>query len=277
MEATSTILKSKTNWFFLLAIFFILTIIGYFTPGGSDWYGVWRPASLELLAGRSPYNIPEFFMPPWALLPMLPLIPFPPTIGHAILFSATLIGLGVATYRLGGRGWTFGLFLASPPVLFSLWLTSVDWIPLIGFTLPPWLGLFFLAVKPQFGWVVALFWIVKTFRNGGYRALFKMIWPVSTAFLLSILIFGLWPLSWFRAQAMPHNTSLWPMSIPIGAVLAFVALRRRDIRYAFPSSPCLSPYLMVTSWSASLIPLLNYPLELAVAVIGFWVLVILRI
>ena len=41
-------------------------------PPAIDWHGVFRPATLALLAGESPYGVEGFYSPPWTLLPLLP-------------------------------------------------------------------------------------------------------------------------------------------------------------------------------------------------------------
>ena len=72
------------------------------------------------------------------------------------------------------------------------------------------------------------------------------------------------------------NASLWPMSLPVGLALSVTALRKSDVRYAIAASPLLSPYLLFHSWSGALFAVLASPAESIAAVVGLWILVIIR-
>jgi hypothetical protein len=54
------------------------------------------------------------------------------------------------------------------------------------------------------------------------------------------------------------------------------AFRRREKRYAMAASPALSPYVLFHSWSAALAALLPEQAEFIAAVIGLWILIIIR-
>jgi hypothetical protein len=75
----------------------------------------------------------------------------PENIGRGFLFVVSLAAFAYTDFRLGGKPLALGEFLASPPVLHCLLNSNLDWMPLLGFVLPPPVGLFFLAVKPQVG------------------------------------------------------------------------------------------------------------------------------
>jgi hypothetical protein len=42
------------------------------------------------------------------------------------------------------------------------------------------------------------------------------------------------------------------------------------------ASPCLSPYVLLHSWSAALVALSRQQAEMVAAVIGLWLLIIIR-
>src|SRR5690606_38971700 len=71
---------------------------------------------------------------------------------------------------------------------------NIDWLPLVGFVLPPQIGLFFILIKPQMGLAVALFWLVEAWREGGLREVIRVFGPVGAALALSLALYGLWPL-----------------------------------------------------------------------------------
>ena len=135
-----------------------------------------------------------------------------------------------------------------------------------------------LAVKPQMGSILALFWLVEAWRVGGLRQVVRVFAPVTLFLLLTLAVFGLWPLNMLKATQFTTywNASLWPYSIPVGLVLTVAAIRRREPRYSMAASPCLSPHVLFHSWSGALITLVTSPPEMIAAVVGLWILVGMR-
>ncbi len=277
---------TRTQWGLIMAVVALLLaaltlLLARFLPDGVDWHLTFRPAALKLLNGQTPYGIiaaeQEFAGAPWALIPLLPLALLPASIGRAVLFIIGLMAFAAAAYRLGASALSMGAFVASPPVIHCLLNANIDWMPVLGFTLSPWLGLFFIAAKPQVGFVVALFWLVESWRGGGIAQVVRVFAPVTVALLLSFALFGLWPLG--GLSIMEHsrgwNASLWPLSIPVGLALTVAALRRRDKRYAMGASPCLSPYVLFHAWSGALAALAANTPKMVAAVAGLWLLVAL--
>ncbi|HIE57252.1 MAG TPA: hypothetical protein EYP88_03350 [Anaerolineales bacterium] len=166
----------------------------------------------------------------------------------------------------------------SPVVIHSLLNANLDWMPVLGYTLSPAIGLFFIAVKPQMGSVVAIFWLVESWRQGGWRQIAKTFFPVTLAYLLSFAFYGLWPLNILKASRYTTwwDASLWPMSIPVGLALLIFAVRTWNIRPAMAASPCLSPHVLFHSWVAVLAAIVSSTPETIAAVIGLWVLVFIR-
>ena len=249
-----------------------------YLPCGIDWRYTYRPAALALLSGKSPYSVDIFFSAPWSLLPLLPLAVLPENVGRAILF---LLGIGSFTFtahRLGVKPLPCIAFLLSPPVMHCLLNSNIEWMPLLGFVLPPQIGLFLISIKPQIGIGVGAFWLVEAWRKGGFREVVKVFWPVTLALLASWIVFGFWPLRFIDTLTLTrtYNASLWPMSIPVGLTLLASSIRKRNIRYAMAASPCLSPYVLLHAWVGALAAILSLPTETVVAVIGLWILVILR-
>jgi hypothetical protein len=259
----------------------LLVAASAYLPQGIDWHLTLRPSVRALLTSTSPYQATPsapFAGAPWGLWVLLPLALLPEAIGRALLLLISLAAFAYSAYKLGARPLIAAAFLLSPPVLHCLLNANVDWMPLLGFVLPPQIGLFFLAVKPQMGSVVALFWLVEAWRQGGWRRVVKVFGPVTVALVLSLLIYGLWPLNAFHIydSSQTWNASLWPASIPVGLALAWAALRKRDIRYAMGASPCLSPYVLFHSWSGALAAILTLPAESLAAIAGLWILVAIR-
>jgi len=260
----------------VILMILLLGAVGMILPGGEDWTGVFLPATQHLLAGRSPYNEPMFFSPVWVLLPFIPLGFLPTAIGRAVLFILAMIAFTYSAKKLGAKAWVIAAFLLSPPVVFSLWLASNDWMPMLGFVLPPQIGLFFILTKPQMGSVVALFWLVEAWRKGGWKETVRVFAPVTITFLFTFAIYGLWPLRSGNLVTIEHNASLWPATIPIGLGLLVASLRKRRMNYAMAAAPCLTPYLMFPSWVSAIASILSSPPEAIAAILGSWIFIILR-
>ena len=248
-------------------------------PYGVDWSSPIRPACLAMLQGKNPYESVEYFgFAPWAMIPLLPAALLPEQVGRGILFVASLVAFAYGIRKLGAKPVAAAAFLISPPVVHSLLNANLDCLPLIGFTLPPAIGLFFISVKPQMGSVVALFWLVESWKSGGFWKVVKVFAPFGAVFLVSLVIFGFWPAHYFEIQTVSAtwNASLWPVSIPIGLALAVAALRKREMRFAMAASPCLSPYVLLHAWSGALASLAPFSAEMIAAVAGLWITVVLH-
>ena len=276
----SKLRSDRTLWGKIAIVAISILIMGYIgsaLPGGDD-LDVFMPATRLLLAGESPYNEPLFFTPVWSLLPFIPLVVLPTFIGRAILFVIILFSFAYSAWRFGAKPIAVAAFLLSPPVIMTLWLSSIDWIPILGFVLPPQIGLFFISTKPQMGSVVALFWFVEAFRTGGVKKVVHTFWPITAALLVTFALYGLWPLQASDRDIINigHNSSLWPVSIPVGLGLFAATFHKRNISYAMAASPCLSPYVMATSWAGAFMAILLSVPETIAAVIGAWILIAIR-
>ena len=258
-------------------LFFALSwALSFVLPPAIDWYDAFRPAALKLLSGRSPYEIDGFFNPFWALFPLMPLAILPEAVGRAGLFLMSILCFSYTLHRLGGRLPAILLILLSPPAIHGLLNGNIDWMPLLGLLFPPWIGLFFVSIKPQIGIAIAIYWCFAEWQDHGFKGLFKMVAPFSVVFLISLLLFGLWPLRSSIELTLWWNASLWPMSIPVGLALLVAAFRQRNIDFALGASPCLAPYILLHSWIIALFALVKRLPELTAAVVGLWILVGIR-
>lgn len=265
---------------FLAAVLCLLLLLSPRLPVALDWIQTYRPATLALLHGQDPYAVEvaplaPFFAAPWSLIPLIPLALLPVHVGRALLLFISLVALVYSARKLGARPIALIAFLLAPPVLYGLILGNIEWMPLLGFVLPPHIGLLFLSVKPQTGFAVALFWLIEAWRTGGWRKVLETFAPVTAVLLLSFAIFGLWPLK-FRSIfgiAEDFNASLWPWSIPAGLVLLVYAIRKREKKYAMAASPCLSPYALFHSWSGALIALSANNATMVIVVAILWLIV----
>src|SRR5215213_2517026 len=273
-------LKPQSSQIILLCVLtLILVVLGsLYLPPGIDWRDTYRPATLALISGKSPFSVDIFFSAPWGLIPLIPFALFPEAVGRAMVLLAGICSFAFTAYRLGAKPPALIAFLLSPPVIHCLLNSNIEWLPLLGFIMPPQIGLFFVAIKPQIGIGVGLFWLIEAWRRGGFREVIRVFWPVSLVLLISFFIYGLWPLRFSETLTLTrgYNASFWPSSIPVGLTLLVASIHKRDINYAMASSPCLSPYVLFHAWVGALVSIVSQPIETIAAVIGLWILVIIR-
>lgn len=280
--------QSRAAQISILAVLFVVLVLGVWAgtrnlEGGVDWFTTQRPATLLLLQGRSPYElnfleeydgVSYYYNPPWALIPLIPLAILPPALSRAVMIVVSIIASGYCIYKLGASPSMAILYLLSPPILLGVWNANIDWMVLLGFVLPPQIGLFFVLVKPQMGLMVAVFWLIESFRKGGLRETLRVFWPVTVATLLSFVIFGLWPLYAMGNAPVDagFNASFWPYSIPIGLVAMVAAFRERRIEYALMASPCFTTYITFHSWAGAVAALAKSKVYLTALIIGMWLM-----
>mgnify|MGYP001766804113 CR=1 FL=1 len=231
----------------------VVIVLSYMLSEAVDFHNCFRPSVIGALHGRSPFEIACYFNVPWAVLPLIPIAILPEQIGRAVLFVCALIAYIFAAQRFGAKPLSLVFFLLSPPVIHDLINGNLDWMVVLGFVLPHPIGIFFLAIKPQLSAALALFWLIEDWRAGGWRLVLRNYMPVAIAFLLTLAIYGIWPLRFGIGleASWEANASLWPMSIPVGLALMIAAIRQRNQRFATAASPCFSPYLKFHSWNVA--------------------------
>lgn len=271
----------------ILAALGILLVVGIWQGssqlgGGVDWFKTQRPATRLLLQGRSPYelntsdkynSISYYYNPPWTLIPLIPLAILPRDLSRAVMVVVSIAASGYSVYKLGASPLVVVLFVLSPPVLMGTWNANIDWLVLLGFVLPPQIGVFFVLTKPQMGLMVAVYWFVQAIREGGGREVVRVFWPVTLVTLVSFALFGLWPLHALKAPAgESFNASFWPYSIPVGLVAMAAAFRENRIEYAMAASPCFATYITFHSWVGAVAALARSKVYMIIAIAGLWII-----
>lgn len=216
---------------------------------GVDWKYSFRPAALDLLAGRSPYADSGFFNPPWLLLPLLPIALLSAPLGTAVMFILNLYSYIFAAFKLRMNAIILTVFVLFSGILLNSWNGNVEGLVVLGFLLPPQAGLFFVLCKPQFGIGVAAFWVIDAWIEGGFRQVVRVVTPVSVALVLSFALFGFWPAKSPGLVDIWWSSSLFPYGVPVGCALLGVAIWKRDLRFAIASSPFFAPYVTLHTWA----------------------------
>lgn len=253
---------------FLIAILFAVLVFAVYTflpvhenanppitwGWGVDWKVNIRPPAIDLISGRTPYIDSTICYPPWIYLLVSPLTALPPDFVAALLFVLTYMVYLFVILRLKATPWAASAFMVNRFIFNNAINANLDFLAVLGFALPPQIGLFFVLSKPQIGIGIALFWLVEAWRKGKIREVIRVFAPVTLAYLLSFLIYGLWPLKVAGMTNNPYNASLWPVGIPVGIILLYKAFHNKNPILAMGASPFLAPYVNITSFAVTLIP-----------------------
>lgn len=253
---------------FCIIILFLI-ILGA-TPMWSHWPEVFKPATLALLSGESPYSVEGFFNPPWALIPFIPFAWMPDKVGSAFISLLTLISYGYVAHKMGAKPLVIVAFLLLPQVWLAISQNNVDFIVAIGFILPPQIGLIFISAKPQAALPVIIFWTIEAYREGGLVKVLRTILPVITLFSLSLVLFGSWPTQLGNPTIDPRY-DIFPVGVPFGLLLLMRALRDRKIGDAIVSAPLLALYMQPTTYPLAVLGAIGKPYEGVAIIIGLWI------
>lgn len=211
-------------------------------------FDVFYRAAQSVLHGQSPYTL-NFFNPGWALLFIMPLTLFPLSSATALWCAASFAGIVVALRRFRVAWSRIALWLiASPLGLVMLLWGNLDWLCILGATLPPVVGIWLVMLKPQIGIVVALVWVYQAWRARNWRGLILLTVPISLMLIAQLAVWGI-P----RAVGLPSVATVWPWGVLLVALgLMTRRLRVERIPDALLIAPLLSPYVNPISWSAAL-------------------------
>jgi len=237
---------------------------------GVDWKGTIRPGSLNLITGQTPYTSVIRCLPPWIYLAVSPIAVLPPEIGTAGMFVLTYLVYSFVLYRLNAKPWVILAFLCNSFTFMNAKNGNVDFLAVLGFILPPQIGLFFVLIKPQIGIGITVFWLFEAWKKGKFKEVLRVFAPVTIAYLCSFLIYGLWPLKIAGMTKDVYNASLWPIGVLIGLVLIVKSLKEQNPLYAMGASPFLAPYVNFTSYALVLFPFIPNEVLMLIAVALSW-------
>lgn len=245
-----------------------------------DWVFAFRPAVWELLSGQTPYTIPGVYNPPWTFVILIPLVLFPPKFGAILLTFITFFSLFFIALRLGRNIFLALSFILIPQLAFkTISNPNIDFLAAFGFILPPQIGLFFLAIKPQIGIAVAIFWLFDAWRLGRWKEVIRVFTPVTIALIISYLIFGPYPLKAIHLidhEKIWYSYPLWPYTIPVGLTVLLLAIKRKEVNLSITASPFFSPYVASYSYPIALLGLVDYKIYYFTAYAGFLMIYIIE-
>lgn len=267
--------RSKTLALILLVLT-ILPVLYYGVSVGQDWYQFYRPATLALLHGQNPYDVPAFNNAPWALIPFIPFAILPYQMGRVGFFLLSLACFFYIPYKLGAKPVSMVLFVTSYPVISCLNGGGIEWLPMLAFVTPAPVSLVFAAIKPQVGIGIAVYWLFESWRMGGFRTVIKNFLPVTLLLSASFLLYGFWVMTFIGKSQDVANISIFPYLVPIGLYLVWIAIRERCERPAMAAGPFFSPYHTLFSLAVPLVALFERPKLFAAISALLWGLGIVR-
>lgn len=245
-----------------------------------DWIENYGPAALAVWHGTSPYTVDHFFAAPWAVIPLIPFALLPYAIGRWCLFISGVCTFAYIAYRLGAKPLLLAFFLLSYPVLADLTNGNIEWLAMLGFVLPPQIGLIFVFIKPQIGIGIAIYWLIEAYQQGGISQAARTFLPLIILTLLSFALLGFWPLHFLETLAMArkieannsiyYNASLWPIGLIIGVPLMVIAIMKKQKNLSIMAGPFLSPYALISTYATSLLAWMDKPWVFLIAWLLTW-------
>lgn len=232
-----------------------------------DYFAI-QEAAVALLRGGSPYEASYFYGPPWAVLVYVPFLYFPPLVGALAYAVLSALVTYVAVRRLGGSCCAALLFLFNPFYFLSLLQGNLEWVIVLGLSLPSRAGLLCYSVKPQ----LALGGFVHALKER------RAVVPLLILGLGSFLLLGFWPLEVLGKLSRPlvgeWNIArlTWPWVVPLGLYLLWVW--RDNVRLSLTAGLLLTPYLGVYSLGLFFLMLIHCPVLLLVLDVVLWAVVL---
>ncbi len=258
------LIRSKPHTIILLSVLGVLLGVAVYFASflpSADWYATFDPAARGVYSGHWPYENPGYRYPPWAILPLLPMVLFPPQLAHGLMVVTTALILIYIAWRLRAPALAVAAFLLSPTAVGILLVNNLDPLAILGIFLPPVWGLFVLVIKPQVGFGVMLYYLFQTWKNERFGGVVRTFAPVIIAYSISVAFFPIWVTRMLENPANSWNRSLFPYAIPLGIFIMWLAIRRKNPYFALGASVFLTPYLTFYSYIAIQIALLHKDVE----------------
>ncbi len=240
----NTLITSKTGQQILFALpigLFLVFGLRMAYGVGVDWDYSYDPAMKHFL---NYYDHSDFAGFPWLLF-FLPHGLLSLEWGNAINMTLNIIIPLLVIMRFNGGWQAVALVFTAPFFLDLVRTNNVEWIPLMAFLLPLWMGLPFLISKPQTVGGAALIWLKRNWR--------RPLWlvPAGVMVLLALFIWGIKEpiaqIQEYELTRVPWNFAPFPFGYPIGFYLLYMAWKKDDEYIGAAASPFLVPYFAAYS------------------------------
>jgi hypothetical protein len=246
-------------------------LISDYIPVGVDFRYTFYPVAKATLTFQSPYTVPNFLMPPWTAIAVLPfgLLSEQNAWGVFVILAILLQVYGFQRMKM--KGTSIALMMVSPFVFYGIFKGNLDFLVLLGSTLPVHLGIWLLLIKPQMSLPLVFFLAYRLKQVEGWKSVALKFSPPFLLYTLFLLT------GWMNLpnlEQLAWNTSVWPWGIPLGLLMVLLGFIKKDKWLTFAASPFLSPYLAVHSWVVTLLPYRNRRWILAGFIFVIWVILL---
>lgn len=213
---------------------------------GQDYRYFFLPA----LYADNLYDLQGFYNPFW-ILPVVALTTWFGVYKVSVWVTLNIACQVYACWKLKMPAWSILPFLFFGGAMESAISGNMEGIVALGLVLPPPVGMIFLALKPQIGAAVCLYWFASAWVYDGWKRAVAILAPVLICFIVSVAVYGLWFLKMTEAAGLAHNvlSGFFPYAIPAGLWFIYVAVRRRQIGWALIAIPCLAAYMNSYTWA----------------------------
>lgn len=251
------------KWLIIVLLLFVLGIAVYIASlmPTADWFTTFDPAARGIFEGLSPYRLPGYVNPPWTVLPLLPIVLFPPDLAHGVMYVVCSLLLFFIMWRLNVNLVAAVAFFLSPTAVGALMVNNIDPIVISSILLPPFWGLFLLVTKPQIGLGLVIYYLVETWQKDGFWGTVRIFAPVSIIWFGSAALFPIWIERMLNNSQIIWNRSLFPYLIPVGLFFLWLAFKNKNPYFALASSLFFAPYHSFYSYIVVQIGLMHPDVE----------------
>ena len=130
------------------------------------------------------------------------------------------------------------IVILTPLVWFNITFANIEWLIILGATLPPSIGIWLIILKPQMGVGILLMWAIQ------YRAKVSLFVPVVIVLIINFAVFGL-------PRPIPLGNwsyDVFPWGVVVGVMMVSLAVQENDKGMALAAGLAFSPYIGITSW-----------------------------
>lgn len=222
---------------FLISSLLIAGLLFYlFAPIGVLW-----ERTYTRLDFFNPFHEETFINPAYTVW-LIPHAWLPIRLGNAINLLLNVAALCLLVHYRKGKWLALALALTNPFFLDAMRVNNIDWLPALGLLCSDF-GIVLLAIKPQVFGGVALYWLIDLIREKNWMGL--------AGWIASLIVIGTFTLVygfWLTINPMPAihewwNFAPWPLLLPVGLGLLYLALKKKDQDIAACATPFLVPYL----------------------------------
>lgn len=207
----------------------------------SDW-NIYYNAAITFLHFGNPYVDPYFMNPFWILFLIAPFTIFNLTTSYCLFFGFSIFLLLLFCRIMKVSLVKTFFLLISFPFLLSIFYGNIDVISLFSLILPAPFSILIAMIKPQHGIFIIFYWLIKSFKDGGFRLLYKNFYLGILFLSLSFIFYGAWFLNRVPVTSASWNHSFFPYSLIFLPFSIYYILIKENKNFSLLGSLLVSPY-----------------------------------